>query len=234
MTVLLTPMLPTVRRITVACCVTAMIVSLSAPAEVTAQAITSKRDVDVERLLPWMEGTFTSQAQHAADTTYGNDTIHCKRIWHDRSDGAWFYQEYIDGNASQRPAIQQVYNIRRIEQGMIELAIYRMKRPEPFIGGWKDTTLLAALLPGDLVKRRGCEIFLQADYGQYIGKTMGMACAGNVRGVRYTTTDLSVKHDRLSLWERGYDAANEQVTGGTAGPQIFLRITPLPFGVEKD
>jgi hypothetical protein len=199
-----------------------------------AQTKSSGRDVDVERLLPWLEGTFTNHAQHLQDTTVSNDTLHIKRMWHDRTDGAWFYVEYRSESGADKPKRQLVYNVRRVEQGMIEQASYRIKQPDRVAGAWADTTRLQDLTPAGLVKRRGCEVFLQADFGQYLGRTMGMACGGDTYGVSYVTVDVTIKYDRIVIWERGFNTSNEQVTGGTVGPSIFQRLTPLPFGVEKD
>jgi hypothetical protein len=199
-----------------------------------AQKADATPDVDVERLLPWMEGSFSSEEQHKQDTAFMHVVLHMKRIWHGRTDGAWFYVEQAMASAQDRPYRQRVYHVRRVEQGMIESAVYAFKNPDAVKGAWQDTTLVSTLLPKDLVKRRGCEVFLQADFGAYHGRTMGMACASDLRGASYATSDVTIKHDRFITWDRGYDAANEQVWGSTAGPYIFLRTTPLPFGVAKE
>ena len=198
------------------------------------QKADAKPDVDIERLLPWMEGSFSSEEQHKQDTAFMHVVLHMKRIWHDRTDGAWFYVEQAMAAAQDRPYRQRVYHVRRVEQGMIESAVYTLKNPDAVKGAWQDTTLVSTLSPKDLVKRRGCEVFLQADFGAYHGRTMGMACASDLRGASYATSEVTIKHDRFITWDRGYNAANEQVWGSTAGPYIFLRTTPLPFGVAKE
>lgn len=199
-----------------------------------AQQRSFERDVDYERLLPWMEGSFSSEEQSKADTSFLHVVLHMKRIWHDRTDGAWFYVEQSMAAAQDRPYRQRVYNVRRVEQGMIESAVYAFKKPDAVVGAWKDTTLIVDMSPGDLIKRRGCEVFLQADYASYTGRTMGMACASDIRGANYATSEVTIKHDRIVTWDRGYNMANEQVWGSTAGPYIFARTTPLPFGVAKE
>ncbi|MBU3741224.1 MAG: hypothetical protein FGM24_02950 [Candidatus Kapabacteria bacterium] len=201
---------------------------------VHAQTQPAKRDVDFERLLPWMDGSFSSEAQSKADTSFQHVVLHMKRIWYDRTDGAWFYVEQAMAAAQDRPYRQRVYNVRRVEQGMIESAVYTFKKPEDVIGAWKDTTLIDDKSPSELVKRRGCEVFLQADFASYIGRTMGMACASDLRGASYATSEVTISYDRIVSWDRGYNPANEQVWGSTAGPYIFLRTTPLPFGVAKE
>lgn len=211
-----------------------LVMIVGATCAAAAQTPTPKPDVDVERLLPWMEGSFSSEEQHKQDTAFLHVVLHMKRIWKDRSDGAWFYVEQAMAAAQDRPYRQRVYQVRRVEQGMIESAVYTLKNPDAVKGAWQDTTVISALSPKDLVKRRGCEVFLQADFGAYHGRTMGMACASDLRGASYATSEVTIRHDRFVTWDRGYNAANEQVWGSTDGPYIFLRTTPLPFGVAKE
>lgn len=199
-----------------------------------ATTVWAQRDVDFERLLPWMEGNFSSEKQAEQDTSFFDVRLHMKRIWWDRTDGAWFYVEQAMATTPDRPYRQRVYHVHRIEQGLIESAVYTVKDAKAVIGAWKDTTLLDGLTPKDLVIRRGCEVFLQADYASYVGRTMGTACASDIRGASYASSEVIIRHDRIESWDRGFDVENKQVWGAVNGPYIFLRETPLPFDKPKD
>lgn len=199
-----------------------------------ASTMQARRDVDLERLLPWMEGSFSSAAQAARDTSYFDVRLHMKRIWSDRTDGAWFYVEQAMATSQDRPYRQRVYHVHRVEHGFIESAVYAFKDPKAVVGAWNDTALLTGLSPRDLVPRRGCEVILQADYGSYLGRTMGTACASDIRGASYATSEVVIRHDRIESWDRGYSAENVQVWGAVKGPYIFLRETELRLDKPKD
>jgi len=59
--------------------------------------------VDFERLLSYMEGSFTSREQSQTDSNYYDIRLEMVRIWKDRNDGYWLYVEGYMWN--RRPSI---------------------------------------------------------------------------------------------------------------------------------
>ena len=182
-----------------------------------------KGDPDYDTLLVWMEGSFSSERQSKLDTAYFDIRLHMKRIWRDRSDGAWFYVEQSMASAPDKPYRQRIYRIQRVEEGMLESMVYVLPDPASVVGGWQDTARFADLSPDKLTLRRGCEVYMQATGDSYVGGTHGTACASDLRGASYATSEVTLFFDRLLSWDRGFDASSTQVWGATKGPYIFFK-----------
>lgn len=180
-------------------------------------------DVDYDRLVRWMEGTFSSAEHARRDTAFTDMTLHVKRIWPDRKDAAWFYVELSRADAEDRPERQMVHQVMRVEEGMIESLVWSVRNPEAVVGAWADSTKFEERSQKDLVRRRGCELYFQTDADRYVGGTHGMACASDVKGVSYTTSTITVMADGIMIWERGYSPVNEQLCGPKKQGYVFLR-----------
>ncbi len=189
-----------------------------------AQTSTSgKKDLDLEVLATWLEGSFSSQEQAAADTTYLDIRLRMKRIWYERTDGYWLVVEQAVATSQDAPYRQRVYNVRRVEENMIESRTFTWKDAARVKGAWKDTTLVDGLGPSDLVLRRGCEVYLQLDARHYFGSTHGTACASDLRGASYATSEVKIYRDKIISWDRGFSSDNQQVWGATKGGYVFIR-----------
>lgn len=182
-----------------------------------------KKDEDLEVLARWIEGSFSSEAQAKADTTYFDVRLHMKRIWHDRADGYWFLVEQAIAASQDKPYRQRVYHIRRVEENMIESRVFTWKAPSAVIGAWKDTTKLDGLDTDDLSIRRGCEVYMQMDDIMFFGSTHGTACASDLKGASYATSEVKIFHDRIISWDRGYSADGVQVWGAEKGGYVFIK-----------
>ncbi len=197
------------------------VASVSVRAQTTLS--TPKKDIDVEVLATWLEGSFSSQDQAKADTTYLDIRLRMKRIWHARTDGYWFVVEQAVATSQDAPYRQRVYNVRRVEENMIESRTFTWKDPSRVKGAWKDTTLVDGLTPSDLILRRGCEVYLQLDARHYFGSTHGTACSSDLRGASYATSEVKIYRDKIISWDRGFSADNQQVWGATKGGYVFVR-----------
>ncbi|MBN9399183.1 MAG: chromophore lyase CpcT/CpeT ['Candidatus Kapabacteria' thiocyanatum] len=180
-------------------------------------------DVDYDRLVRWMEGTFSSAEHARRDTAFMDMTLHVKRIWPDRRDGAWFYVELSRVDAEDKPERQMVYQVMRVEEGMIESIVWSVRNPDAVRGAWADSTIFEERSQKDLVRRRGCELYFQTDADRYVGGTHGMACASDIKGVSYMTSTITVMADGIMIWERGYSPTNEQLFGSKKQGYVFLR-----------
>ncbi len=184
---------------------------------------TTKKDVDLEVLAAWLEGSFSSQAQAAGDSTYFDIRLRMKRIWYDRTDGYWLVVEQAMATSQDAPYRQRVYNVRRVEENMIESRTFTWMDPARVIGAWKDTTLVDGMSPSDLVPRRGCEVYMQLDARHFFGSTHGTACSSELRGASYATSEVKIYRDRIISWDRGFSSDNVQVWGATKGGYVFIR-----------
>lgn len=192
----------------------------------SASPLRAAGDEDLDSLVKWLSGSFSSQRQSAVDTAYFHVDLHMGRIWNDRTDGIWMIVEQAMAKSPQAPYRQRVYNIKRVEENMIELIVYAWKDPKRVIGGWKDASLVADLSPADLTLRRGCEVYLQRDEFKFLGGTHGTACSSDIRGASYATSEVQIADKIIASWDRGYAATGDQVWGAVKGPYYFLRQKP--------
>ena len=195
----------------------------SAVAQPATGSTKKDKDVDLDVLATWLEGPFSSTAQATSDSTYLDIRLRMKRIWHTRTDGYWFVVEQAIATSQDAPYRQRVYQVRRVEERMIESRTFAWKDPARVIGAWKDTTLVDGLNPSNLALHRGCEVYMQLDAIHFFGSTHGTACASELSGVSYVSSEIRIYRDRIISWDRGFSSDNAQVSGATKGGYVFLR-----------
>ncbi len=181
------------------------------------QTIAQKKDTDLEMLVSWLEGRFSSEIQAKNDTTFQDVRLTQKRIWNERMDGFWILAEQLVLGTDTLPGKQQVYQIRRIEDNMIEMRMYEWKQPKERLGALQDPSKLAGSSPDNLRLQRGCELYLRLDGLMFAGRTIGTACSSNEHGASYMSSELRVFPDGIINWERGYSATGTLVWGAAKG-----------------
>jgi len=144
------------------------------------------------------------------------------RIWKDRTDGAWFYVEQALASTLNAPYRQRVYNVQRVEEGMIESVVYTIKDAQKWVG--LDPTA-GDMSIDDIALKFGCEVYLQYDGTSFTGSTHGAACKSDLHGASYVRSDVRITSVGIHSWDRGFDFEGKQVWGSTAGPYAFLRIS---------
>ena len=170
-----------------------------------------------------LTGWFDSADQAQADPdNYFNIRLVMVPIWTERADGPWLYVEQAIGTALDRPYRQRVYHLVEDERGLVSEVYTLPGDPLAFAGRFEDAAF-AEVSPEDLSLREGCAIFLARVGGAFAGTTNGADCGSTLRGASYATSEVTVEPDRLTSWDRGFDANGEQVWGAEAGPYEFLR-----------
>ncbi len=194
---------------------------------VNAEAATGpKSDVDIDTLSMWLTGSFSSQKHSEVDSAYHNVVLNMQPIWKQRTDGVWIIVEQAMASTPDTPYRQRVYRVLRVEENMIEIEIFTWKDPKRVVGAWRDVAKLDDMSPSDLVRRRGCEVYLQRDEVKFLGSTHGTACSSGIRGASYATSEVQISANVISSWDRGFTSAGEQVWGAVKGPYYFLRQKP--------
>jgi hypothetical protein len=179
---------------------------------------------DVETLLSWMSGSFSSRAQAEADADYRDIRLAMVPIWKDRADGPWLYVEQAAATSLEKPYRQRVYQLVRTGAETIESRVYTL--PDPalrFAGAADDPGKLAGLEPDALALRSGCAVVLKKSGPVWTGSTAGKECGSDLRGASYATSEVSLDLSTLESWDRGFDADGKQVWGAEKGPYIFIR-----------
>jgi len=182
----------------------------------------SQTDVDV--LVDYMTGSFSSEEQAQQDSNHFNIELEMVQLWKDRTDGPWLYIEQAVAESKDKPYRQRVYQLRKRNDGKIESLVYTIPDPLRFAGDYKKEFPLLRLTPDSLILKEGCEVVLyQADNGYFEGSTVDKNCSSDLRGASYATSEVMIDKDKMTSWDRGFDESGKQVWGATDGGYIFKK-----------
>lgn len=184
----------------------------------------------LDTLAAWMTGSFSSERQAAADSSYVDIRLVMARIWQERADGYWLYVEQAEAGNLEAPYRQRVYRLTETEGGSFRSDVYELPGPRRFAGAWRERRPLSELSPDSLAARPGCAVILDwYENGMYVGSTVGSECASRHRGASYATSEVIVERTRIMTWDRGYDAEGEQVWGAEEGGFEFDKIRAATY-----
>jgi hypothetical protein len=178
-----------------------------------------------DRLIAALTGSFSSAAQAARDRDYAEVELHAVRIWPERRDGAWLYVEQATAAARGKPYRQRIYHI--VPQGgeWISQVYLLPGNAQDYAGAWRMPQRFAAMRIADLQLREGCDVILKAlPDGRFSGGTRGKACASELRGAVYATSEVTLDAQGMTSWDRGFDADGRLVWGAVKGPYRFDRL----------
>lgn len=189
-------------------------------------AFRSGSDKELDRLVRYMTGSFSSGAQAARDTGYFDIRLHMAPIWQKKGgNGYWLYVEQAMATRQEAPYRQRVYHVHRDAQGRLVSEVFTFASPKRMAGQWKEKEPLAKLTPDSLQPRAGCEIVLKAEGDAFVGKTGDRTCPSDLRGAAFATSEVRITEDQLLSWDRGFDTAGKQVWGATGGGYQFVKET---------
>jgi hypothetical protein len=174
-------------------------------------------------------GSFSSAQQSARDPRYDAVEAEVVRIWPERNDGLWLYQEQAivggagdaPGRSKAQPYFQRVGHVYLLPDGRLRRDNYTLREPVRFVGFGR--------LPGAREPRfedlgpAGCyNLIEKAAEGHYVGRVD--QCRNSYKGAA-TMTSLAISaHDRYVNWDRGFDVAGNLVWGPAEGGYIFDRV----------
>jgi len=182
-------------------------------------------DRELDTLIWWMTGSFSSEAQAREDGDFLHIALHMARIWADRSDGVWLYVEQAVASSADKPYRQRVYHLRRVGEDLIASSVYTFDDPLERAGAWRTESPLADLSPGDLKPRVDCTIYLKLrSDGAFEGSTLGRLCSSKLRGSTWASSEVVVRPDGLVSWDRGWNDAGSQVWGSAKAGYRFDRV----------
>lgn len=179
---------------------------------------------DVEDLVDYMCGSFSSEEQSGKDSSYFNIELEMVQIWKDRTDGPWIYIEQAVAGTKDKPYRQRVYQIKQRSDGKIVSVVNLIPDQLRFAGDYKKEFPLVRLIPDSLVLKPECEVVLyRADVGYFEGGTVDKNCSSDLRGASYATSEVKIDKDKMITWDRGFDKNGNQVWGSTKGGYIFKK-----------
>jgi hypothetical protein len=185
---------------------------------------------DLETLASWMTGSFSSEEQSLADTSYFDIRLKMVRIWPERTDAYWLYVEQAVHTFEDKPYRQRVYRVSQLSADLFESRVFTFEDPERFAGAWDDENPLSSLTPDSLTLKKGCAIVLRRTMaGTFAGNTVGKECPTDLRGAYYAVADVQIDEKTLTTWDQGFDADGNQVWGPTEGGYVFKKTVDFPL-----
>lgn len=186
---------------------------------------TAPPDHEVEELVAFMTGDFSSQAQSLRDSAFFDIRLHIHPIWPQDRNNRWLYVEQATAAAQDKPYRQRVYKVERDTTGRLRSVVYLLPDPQSkWVGGHKNPSIFDQIKPADLSLRDGCTVYLlKQNDGSYGGGTRGKGCESTLRGATHATSTVVVKRNMLRSWDQGFNDKKEQVWGSTKGGYEFVK-----------
>jgi len=180
---------------------------------------------DMDLLLSYMTGSFSSQEQAQADANFKDIRLEIVQIWKDRMDGFWLYVEQSAADKVDQPYRQRVYHVTQLSDSTFKSAVYAIDNPMRFAGSWKQENPLSGLTPDSLSERGGCAVILTKQTGDvFVGVTESLTCDSELHGATFATSVVLITKDQMYSWDRGFDITGNQVWGSTAGGYVFKKV----------
>lgn len=175
-------------------------------------------------------GSFTTADQSARDERYGVAESEIVRIWADRTDGVWLYQEQaflgdrpdtVDPAAKERPYFARV--IRNVETapGVVRRTVHKLRNADAARGVWRTPAPLAGLSPDDLEPSE-CTIMAHR-IAEGFWRSESEKCPNAYKGADYALSLSIVTDGAYANWDRGLRADGGHVWGPEGGGYIFIR-----------
>lgn len=170
-------------------------------------------------------GHFSSAAQHKADPRYDEVEVRIVRIWPERTDGLWLYQEQaivsVPGKMREEalaaPYFQFVGRIVPLGDGIFRRDNYRVKDGARFAGA-----KIGALTQADLAEASCHNRIERVASGWFTARTE--SCANRYKGAAAMRSLSTMSADVQVNWDRGFDAEGRRIWGPADGGYIFDRI----------
>lgn len=132
------------------------------------------------------------------------------------------YIQQASMQAPDRPYRQRVYILREAGAGFVS-EVWTLRDPASFVNAHDDPGKLAAIGPGDIEHKDGCDVHLAWDGTHYVGGTVGEGCESTLGGAAYATAEVVIHADGFTSLDRGFNTAGEQVWGAEKLPYAFTR-----------
>ncbi len=183
---------------------------------------------DLDLLVSWMAGSFSSAAQAAADPDFYDIRLHMTSIWTWRTGARWLYVEQAAASSLEKPYRQRVYRVAEIADGLFESQVLELADPSRFVGAWQDPGRFDSLNPAMLSPRPGCAILMRRSGDTFVGSTLGSLCESTLRGASFATSQVTLTQSGLTSWDRGWAADGSQVWGAEKAGYRFDRVDATP------
>lgn len=182
-------------------------------------------ETDLQQLVHYMVGDFSSQAQSQRDSDFYDIRLHIRPIWTSDKANHWLYVEQATASAESKPYRQRIYKVEKEGAGGFKSIVYTLPEPANWAGKYKTPEAFDQLKPAELSLREGCTVFLKKQKdGSYTGSTQGIGCESTLRGAKHASSKVTITKKALHSWDQGFNEKGEQVWGATKGGYEFDKL----------
>ncbi|MBY0422223.1 MAG: chromophore lyase CpcT/CpeT [Parvularculaceae bacterium] len=176
-------------------------------------------------------GTFSTLEHAQRDARYGVAEAEIVRVWPDRQDGVWLYQEQaligesaatVDAAMKAKPYFLRVIHSVETAPGVVTRTVHRLNDPSKALGAWKSKTPLAGLSPADLADSE-CTITVER-VAEKFWRSTSAKCPNAYKGASYAISMGVAVDGQYANWDRGFAADQTHVWGPATGGYIFKRV----------
>lgn len=196
----------------------------------TPPALAQEADVDplVAEMAGLMTGSFTTLPQAERDERYGVVESEIVRIWPQRTDGIWLYQENAwlgdtpeeaDRSAKDRPYFQRIVHIATAGPAMVRRTSYDLSERAPYAGFWRTPEAM----PAEALGAQTCTGLAHRVAEQYWFAELD--CPNAYRGAVRVVSQSINRPGEYANWDRGFGAEGQHIWGPETGGYLFTEIT---------
>lgn len=169
-------------------------------------------------------GVFDSEQQSIDDPQYfAIQLVTCPVDAPDLGDDVVYVEQAMLDNVD-APYRQRLYVLEGDDDAETAMTtVHALVNPSASIGLCDEEK--ATFGEDDVTLRSGCGVRMDWDSGDeaFVGETADRSCESTMNGASYATAEVWIGASRITSWDRGFDANDDQVWGAVAGPYEFLR-----------
>lgn len=187
----------------------------------SSQNNSSSGSAAMKELVNIMQGSYSSEKQSIADTTYFNISLRMIPIW--KNKGHYLYVEQAMFSKQEKPYRVRIYKLSQ-KGAEFTSEIYTLKNEKEWIGKWQTPEVFDKLSENDIDLKQGCEVVLKRiGKNKFVGQTGNKTCPSELRGASYASSKVTVTHNEIFSWDQGFDKDGKQVWGATKAGYVFLK-----------
>ena len=178
---------------------------------------------NLKELVALMQGTYSSEKQSVADTSYYNISLRMVPIW--KGKGHYLYVEQALFKKQDKPYRVRIYKISQRSENEFLSEIYTLKNEKSWIGKGKTPEAFDALDAKDIELKSGCEVVLKRiAKNKFSGRTGAKTCSSELRGASYASSIVTILPNQIVSWDQGFDIDGKQVWGATKAGYVFDKL----------
>ncbi|MEM8807159.1 MAG: chromophore lyase CpcT/CpeT [Cyanobacteria bacterium P01_G01_bin.38] len=192
--------------------------------------------ISVDAVADHLEGVMDTSAQAAANPDFVSVQMTTCRVTvtEPAADSVYLYQEQALSDSLDEPYRQRFLQIAPGDGLRVESHTFKPDAPEQWVGFCNDPSGPVfdhrasndRLVPTAALGEQICTVALRPSPLGMVGSTPSGGCPASVRGAVSITNVVVLHVDGMDTWDRGFDAAGNQVWGAEDEPYQYRWVAP--------